>query len=213
MFKKISIFSALLGFALIGSAQATEITVTGYGKVMMDPDTYIIHLGVIKKESSLRDATKKAGDTVVDIKTNLAKANIDVTASISDGDLSFTEVFKTDEGKQKSDGWEARQVLIGKSASLQEAVALLQANTNAGATIFGGIEPSFKDQPNLEQKALKLAITDAKNKASAEAEAANVQLLAITSIKDVESDKKSESVIENGKLIVARWVKVVYDAK
>jgi uncharacterized protein YggE len=178
--------AAVVAFAGVGrpeSAGSAEkgvggITVTGVGTTTAVPDEAAFTIGVKTEGPTARealaanseqmrrviDAVKAAGVERSDIKTQ------DVSVSASYGD----------EGR--SDGYSARNSVLVTIHDLSKAGAVLDAASNAGANEVYGPMLSRSDEDALQAKALREAVSNARTKAEALADAAGVRLGRVTAM-------------------------------
>jgi uncharacterized protein len=182
----VAVAAAVVAFAGVGrpeSAGGAEkvaggITVTGVGTITSVPDEAAFTIGVQTEGTTARealaansqqmrrviDAVRSAGVEKSDIKTQ------DVSVSASYGE----------EGR--TDGFSARNSVLVTIHDLAKAGAILDAASNAGANEVYGPTLSRSDEDELQAKALRSAVENARRKAEALADAAGVRLGAVTAM-------------------------------
>jgi hypothetical protein len=182
----VALAAAVVAFAGVGRPEsaggagkpAGGITVTGTGTTTSVPDEASFSIGVQTQGSTARealaanseqmrrviDAVKSAGVAESDIKTQ----DVSVSASYAD------------EGR--IDGYSARNSALVTIHDLSKAGEILDAASNAGANEVYGPMLSRSDEDALLATALREAVSNARKKAEALADAAGVRLGQVTAI-------------------------------
>jgi len=159
-------------------SSARTITATGDGTVTTVPDHASFQFGVTTQETDAQDALSR----------NAAAANAVVaalrSAGVADSDLQTTEVSLspvTDPGGTRIVAYTASNTVSARVA-LARAGALVDTAVAAGADTVEGPLLDSSDQSALYDQALGKAVTNARDKARALAQAGGVTLGPIQSI-------------------------------
>jgi uncharacterized protein YggE len=178
--------AAVVAFAGVGrpeSAGGAEkpaggITVTGVGTVTSVPDEASFTIGVQTQGSTAREALAANSEQMRRVIAAVKSAGV-AKGDIKTQDVSVSANY-ADEGR--IDGYSARNSVLVKVRDLAKAGGILDAATNAGANEVYGPMLSRSDEDDLQAKALRSAVEDARKKAEALADAAGVRLGRVTSI-------------------------------
>jgi uncharacterized protein YggE len=154
------------------------ITVTGVGTVTSVPNEAEFSIGVQTKGTTAREALAGNSEKMDRVLAALKSAGVD-KSDIKTQDVSVSPSY-ADEGR--IDGYTARNSVSVKIRDLSKAGQVLDAASNAGANEFYGPSLTRSDQDELQAKALRDAVGDARKKAEALADAAGVQLGTVTAI-------------------------------
>jgi uncharacterized protein YggE len=179
---------ALAGVGRPESAGGAEkpaggITVIGTGKVKAVPDEAEFSLGVQSAEQTAREALAANSERMKHVLSALRAAGV-AKEDIQTQDVSVSPSY---EDKGQITGYTARNSVSVQIRDLARAGAVLDAATNAGANDVYGPSLSRSDRDELQAKALRSAVADARAKAQTLADAADVQLGSVTAIEE-ESD-------------------------
>jgi uncharacterized protein len=178
--------AAVVAFAGVGrpeSAGSAEkpaggITVTGVGTTTSVPDEAAFTIGVQTQGSTAKEALAANSEQM--------RRVIDAvrSAGVEKGDVETQEVSVSasyaDEGR--IDGYSARNSVLVTIHDLSKAGAILDAASNAGANEVYGPMLSRSDEDALQAKALRDAVSNARKKAEALADAAGVSLGRVTAM-------------------------------
>jgi uncharacterized protein YggE len=154
------------------------ITVTGVGTVTSVPNEAEFSLGLQTKGATAREALAANSQKMARVLAALKSAGVD-KRDIQTQDISVSPSY-ADEGH--IDGYTAGNSVSVKIHDLSSAGKVLDAASNAGANEVYGPSLSRSDQDALEAKALRDAVGDARKKAEALADAAGVELGAVTAV-------------------------------
>jgi uncharacterized protein YggE len=167
--------AAIAGVALpekggAADTSTTTITVTGNGTVNATPDKASFDFGVQVNGATATDAMNQDSAQAQAIVDALKKAGI------SASDIQTTEVSLYPEShKGQITGYNASNS-VNVTSAIKEAGDLVDAAVKAGANNIDGPNLSISDQKSQYEKALKLAVADAKAQAQAIAEGAGLTL-------------------------------------
>ena len=178
--------AAVVAFAGVGrpeSAGGAEkpsggITVTGVGTITSVPDEASFTIGVQTQGSSAREALAANSEQMRRVIAAVKTAGV-AKDDIKTQDVSVSANY-VDEGR--IDGYTARNSVLVKIRDLDKAGGILDAASNAGATEVYGPTLSRSDEDDLQAKALRSAVEDARKKAEALADAAGVRLGRVTAM-------------------------------
>ena len=160
------------------SPSGRTITVTATGTIERVPDRAQLGFAVVNRADTAKQAlSSNSADTrrMVDA---LERAGIDAK-SIQTQDVSLDPHFTQD--GSRIDGYTARNS-VAVASSIGRAGAVIDAAVAAGANEISGPSLSVSDRDRLYQDALKDAVRAARAKATAIAQAAGVQVGAVTNV-------------------------------
>jgi len=202
-----------------GSAEkpAAGITVTGTGTVKTVPDEALFSLGVHSEGQTAREALAANSQRMNRVIAVVKSAGV-AKGDIQTQDVSISPSY---EDKEQVTGYSARNSVSVRIRDLAKAGAVLDAATNAGANEVYGPTLDRSDREELQEKALRSAVADARSKAEALADAADVQLGEVTAISEAGGPQpyfdhgmlamaKSSVPIEPGKQDVQATVTVTF---
>jgi uncharacterized protein YggE len=163
-----------------GSAEKTAggITVTGVGTATSVPDEAAFTIGVQTQGSTAREALAANSEQMRRVIAAVRSAGVE-KSDIKTQDVSVSANY-ADEGR--IDGYSARNSVLVTIHDLSKAGAILDAASNAGANEVYGPMLSRSDEDALQAKALRDAVSNARKKAEALADAADVRLGRVTAI-------------------------------
>jgi len=185
MKRLIPLFLALL--LLLGSAHADEsiLTVSGSGTVYMEADCAYASLGVNMDGQDLTSLQQQVNEKVNAIYESLLEAGLKAE-DISTGRLYINPVYDyqfesssfsvSGESKSRIIGYTIDHALSIRTGEIERLGALIDAAFAAGANSFDSIYFSAQNDAESKQKALELAVSDARTKAETIAAASGKQL-------------------------------------
>ena len=197
-------FTSFLTFILLCCTTATSgaddhhaddkpvrtITVSGEGKVKVKPDTASISAGVVTEAETAREALNKNNDQMQEVMAGMREAGI-AEDDLQTAQFSVSPVYSRMPRKAgaprvdpKIVGYRVSNTATGIIRNLNDVGPILDKVITLGANSVNG--PSFfVDKPGpLLDKARKQAVADALRKADLLAQAADVQLGAIQTIRE-----------------------------
>ena len=154
------------------------ITVTGVGTITSVPNEAEFSLGLQTKGETAREALAANSEKMASVLAALKSAGVD-ESDIKTQSISVSPSY-ADEGQ--ADGYTAGNSVSVKIHDLSKAGEILDAASNAGANEVYGPSLTRSDQDELQAKALRDAVGDARKKAEALADAAGVDLGSVTAI-------------------------------
>jgi uncharacterized protein YggE len=175
------------------------ITVTGTGTVTSVPNEAEFSLGLQTKGATAREALAANSAKMARVLATLKSAGVD-KGDIKTQNISVSPSY-AEEGQV--DGYTAGNSVSVKIHDLSKAGKVLDAASNAGANEIYGPSLSRSDQDELQAKALRDAVGDARKKAEALADAAGVELGSVTAITEGFSGGPEPYFAEAGARVMA----------
>jgi uncharacterized protein YggE len=183
---------ALLGLAIVALAgvgrpegaggastsPSSGITVTGNGSVKAVPNQADFSLGVQTHGSNAADALTANSERMRRVIAALEAAGIAKT-DVQTQEVSVSPDYSNN---GQAGGYTARNTVSVKIRDLAKAGNVIDAASKAGANNVYGPTLSRSDQDHLQAKALRSAFDNARVKAQALADAANVRLGSVSAI-------------------------------
>lgn len=163
------------------------ITVQGTGKVTLTPDLATLSVGVQSQGSNAAKAQSGASAAMAKIIAAVKGKGV-ADADIATQWISLEPQYDYSTSgttPPKVIGYQANQSLSIKVRKIENAGDVIDAAVGAGATQVGGISFSVSDPAGATAQARTAAITDAKARAKALADAAGVPLGTAISITEV----------------------------
>ena len=182
----VAVAAAIVAFAGVGrpeSAGSAEkpaggITVTGVGTTTAVPDEAAFTIGVQTEGPTAREALAANSEQMRRVIAAVRSAGV-AKSDVKTQDVSVSASY-ADEGR--IDGYSARNSVLVTIHDLSKAGAILDAASNAGANEVYGPMLSRSDEDAIQAKALREAVSNARKKAEALADAAGVSLGRVTAI-------------------------------
>jgi len=178
-----------INFATTSQVKGEPFSVSGEGKVLVTPDIAKISLGIEASGPSLKtvqsDVNTKA-KTLTDSlkKLGIAEADIKTTSYSVYPEYDYTNPNQRITGFRVSTNYE---VVIRNFDKVNDVITTATAS---GANIIGGVNFELNDKTEKEklQEARKLAVIDAKEKASGLAQASGITLGRIINISESQAN-------------------------
>jgi len=172
----------------VNSVQTTKtdlFTVDGIGEATAVPDTALISLGVTKTASTVLDAQNQTNNVANKLVSDLKKLGI-ADKDIKTTNYSVYPNYEYLNGQQKINGYTVTQNLEARIKPIELANKAIDTATADGANMVGGVTFVLNDQAQkqLEEKARKQAIQNAKEKAQSIASAAGIKLGDIINVQE-----------------------------
>ena len=188
--RKILVMIALMtglfgGITPVLAAGAGQITVTGEGVVTAAPDMASLSLGVTTQAATAAEALAQNSAAMQAVMDRLASAGID-PRDLQTSNLALNPNWVQDEGMQTPEirGYTAGNMLTARVRDLAILGSVLDAAVQDGANTLNGLSFGQSDPKPAQIEALKLAVEDAKSKATAMLGAAGASLGKIVSISE-----------------------------
>ena len=166
------------------SAQSTPVVVTtGEGIVKRAPDRAWVTVTAESRAKTPQDAQKQNAAAMSSVLQKLKGAGIaDEAIQTSAYDLQPEYDYR--DGRQTLRGYVARNSLDVRVDALPKLGEIIDLAVGSGATTIGGIRFDLKDRDAVEREALRLAVANARRRAEAAAEGANMKVAAIIRIEE-----------------------------
>jgi hypothetical protein len=182
----VAVAGAVVAFAGVGrpesaggaEKQSGGITVTGVGTITSVPDEASFTIGVQTQGSTAREALAANSEQMRRVIAAVKAAGV-AKSDIKTQDVSVSANY-ANEGR--IDGYSARNSVLVTIRNLSKAGPILDAASNAGANEVYGPMLSRSGEDDLQAKALRGAVENARKKAEALADAAGVQLGRVTAL-------------------------------
>lgn len=142
-----------------------HILVFGAGKVTAIPDIAYVTIGVESLKDDLQAAIKENNDIVISLIEHLTNSGIDQKDIKTQNYYVYQKHDYTSSARFL--GYQVSNTIEFKTTDLENVGTLISELTDLGANQLGGITFDCQDISTYYQEALKLAISDAKNKAAA----------------------------------------------
>jgi uncharacterized protein YggE len=159
---------------------AGGITVFGTGKIKAVPDEAQFSLGLQSEGQTAREALAANSERMRHVIAALRAAGV-AKEDIQTQDVSVSPSY---EDKGRITGYTTHNSVSVRIRNLARAGVVLDAATNAGANDVYGPSLTRSDRDELQAKALRSAVADARTKAEALAGAAELQLGSVTAIEE-----------------------------
>lgn len=222
----VAVAAAVVAFAGVGrpdlaggaSEPSGGITVTGTGTVQTIPDQAEFTLGVQTEGATAREALAANSERMRRLLAALSAAGV-AKEDVRTQDVSLSRSYSSD---GQVDGYSAHNSVSVTIRNLQKADSVLDAASKAGANDVYGPTLTRSDQDELQAKALRVAVENARAKASVLADAAGVQLGSVTAISEsgdgapmpyfdaALSKRAPEAPIEPGKQDIQATVEITF---
>lgn len=172
----------------LNSVQTTKTNlfqVQGDGKATAIPDTALISFGVTKQAPNVLDAQNQTNSAVQNILQAIKNLGIN-EKNITTTNYSIYPNYDYTFNKQTANGFTANQNIELKLSPIEKASSAIDTATANGATNVSGITFILDDQSQkqVQDKARKMAIDNAKQKAQSLANLAGIHLGRIVDIQE-----------------------------
>ena len=157
------------------------ISVSGEGIVEAQPDRATISVGVVtrdKNPSVVQAANAKAATSVIN---SIVALGIE-RKNISTGNYNFNPTYRHDNGRSEIDGYEATNSVTIIVDDLNLVGKIIDAALSHGANRVDSLNFGLRDKTACQDKALKLAILDAKRKAEVAANTLGKRIVGVYSV-------------------------------
>jgi len=178
-----------INFSTLSQAKGEPFIVSGEGKVFVTPDIAKISFGVDENGASLKtvqDSVNRRSNTLTDAlgKLGIKDEDIKTTSYSVYPEYDYTNPGSGIAGFRVSIAYE---VTIRDLDNVNEAIV---AGTASGANMIGGISFEVNEETEKEKtnEARKLAVSDAREKASGLAGAAGITLGKVINISESQAD-------------------------
>ncbi|MFV0293845.1 MAG: SIMPL domain-containing protein [Paracoccus sp. (in: a-proteobacteria)] len=158
-------------------ASSGSLSITGHGESRVSPDQMLITLGVSTQADTAAEAMSSnatSQQAVLDVLKNAGLSETDIQTS----GLTLNPVmnYPGNGVPPTLEGYSAQNLLTVRVRDMAQSGAILDSVVSAGANEMRSIQFVRADSRATEDKALKLAVSDAIHRAGIMAEAAGVEL-------------------------------------
>ena len=162
------------------------IAVSGLGDVSVAPDVADVVLGVSVTKPTVKDARAAAASSMDAVLAAVKKDGV-ADKDLATVDLSLSPDYDYSSGSSvpRLVGYQFSNTIKVTVRDLANVAAVVDDSVAAGATTVQGISFRLDDPKAVEAQARQLAMTDARTKADALAQAADVQIKGVASIAEV----------------------------
>lgn len=149
----------------ITTTKTDTFTVTGEGKITVTPDIATVSVGVSAQGPTVKAVQDELNKNINAVIAAVKRTGVnDKDIQTSNYNISPTYDYRV--GTPRVTGYQASSNLTIKVRAIDNANAVIDAATAAGATQVGGISFDVDDKTKAENDARKLAVADAKEKAN-----------------------------------------------
>ena len=164
-----------------------SISVVGNGQTSAPPDMAEIQVGVVSESPSATDATRANSQSMKQLLAQLTEQGID-KKDVQTAQFAVSPVYQQDgprRGRSPNiSGYRVTNLVTLRVRNLDNLGAILDAVVQEGANTVSGIRFSIQQPEDLQDAARRLAVDDARRKASVLAEQAGTKLGRVLSIQD-----------------------------
>ncbi len=157
------------------------ITIEGSSNLIVEPDTVSINIGISTVSGNAKVAQENNAKVVSSIYTNLLALGL-AKENIETANYSFTPTY--DNENNKINGYAVNNTITITTTNLSLIGTIIDTSLKAGANQVNAITFSRKNVASLKQEALRQAVADAKNKATAIAKGLNVAIVNVISVNE-----------------------------
>ncbi|MBH0228883.1 SIMPL domain-containing protein [Halobacillus yeomjeoni] len=170
------------------------MTVNGSGKVLVQPDTAVVQIGVVTKDEELTKAQQDNADQIQQITDALNQAGI-ADEQIQTQDYYIYPEYDYVDGKQEFRGYQVTHMLSVTIDDIEQTGTIIDLAVANGANRVSNIQFTLKNAQMYYQEALSIALGNAL--ANAQTIANTLQLnLDQTPVKIVESSIVQPSPVQ-----------------
>lgn len=172
------------------------IVVTGNAQVEADPDAATVRLGVVRQESTAQAAQEQANRIVQAVLGEVVKLGIP-SQRIQTSRLTLTPVYAPPRPESKEapkiSAYSAANTVSIEVDNLAQIGPVIDAGLRAGSNQLEGVHFRLKNDLPVRERALKQAVTEARQKAETIADALGVRLGAV-----LEASESGLSIVPKG---------------
>ncbi|MBM2811136.1 MAG: hypothetical protein HW416_1895 [Chloroflexi bacterium] len=165
--------------------QKPSINVTGDGEFRAEPDMAVVTVGATALAPASQDAMNEVSRRLAAVIAAAKGLGIE-DRDVQTTGLSLQPIYRArprgDDGPQEIESYRASNNVSLTVKDISRASAVLDAASNSGANVIGGLRFGLQNQEQLRLQALAAATTDADRKARAIASAAGLSLKGVISI-------------------------------
>lgn len=140
-------------------------TVTGTGKISTTPDIAKVTIGIQANGTTVKIAQDEMNRTINTVSDAIKKLGID-KKDIKTTNYNINPTYDYSNGKQKITGYNANTNLEITIRNLEQANTVIDVSTANGANTVSNVSFDVEDKTKAQNDARKLAIEEAKKKAT-----------------------------------------------
>lgn len=157
------------------------VVTSGEGVIEVPPDRAWITITAESRASNPRDAQKRNAETMAPVLEKLKAAGVSADAIKTVG-YDLQQEWDYVNNRRVSRGYVARNTVDVRVDAIDRVGELLEIAVGLGATSVGGVRFGLKDRAKLEREALRLAVTEARQRAEAAAAGAGMSIARVQRI-------------------------------
>lgn len=169
-------------------AEPATISVSGYGRIEVEPDMATIALGVTRQAKTAGEALAQVAATSRNIFARLADAGI-APRDMQTSNLSLHPLYADRSASVNAAprivGYQASNMVTIRVRDMAAVGPILDRIVQSGANQFNGLRFGVQETDDLMDQARALAVADAFHRAEVLAKAAGVDLGPVQSISDL----------------------------
>lgn len=155
-----------ISMADVNDTNIRLVTVNGEGKIVVTPDLAYIDLGVQTKNADASIAQQENAKLMTEVINAIKAAGIGADDIKTTG-YNLYQTYDYSSDKQSDPYYVASNIVNVKIKDISKVGAIIDAASTAGANNVNNIRFTVSDDSKYYQEALKLAMTNAKGKATA----------------------------------------------
>ena len=166
------------------AAPSTPVVVTtGVGIVKRAPDRAWVTVTAESRAKTPQEAQKLNAAAMSSVLQKLKGAGI-ADEAIQTAEYDLQPQYDYNDGRQTLRGYVARNSLDVRVDALPKLGEIIDLAVGSGATTISGVRFDLKDRSAIEREALRLAVADARRRAEAAAEGADMKVAGIIRIEE-----------------------------
>lgn len=148
-------------------AAAHSATVLGEGEIRVKPDTALITFGVVVHRASAAEAEALALASAESVRTALVQAGAEEDRVEISNLALVTETYQDYSGTTRISGFKGQVTVQGVLHNVAKARSVVEAGLAAGATSLDSVVYSLENPEPARQAAMKTALENARQRATA----------------------------------------------
>lgn len=183
MKKRISLLLVLLMIlsVTVPAFADSDITVTGTGEVLVPADAAIVSLGVSATDREVLTAQAETNMAIASIREALISFGI-AEEDINTDYINIYALYDYSGDVEKIKAYNANSALAIRVTDIEKVGDVVDIAFTAGANTLNGISFSATDTKIAQEKAMRAAVNDAREKAEILADAAGLQIRGVEDI-------------------------------
>lgn len=217
----------LISFAVPALADDAILSVSGSGEVRAAPDMATITMGASAEAATASEALEETSRRTQALLAALSAAGV-ADADVQTSSLSVRPVWsRPNNGSEQPviSGFAASNDVRITIRDLQNLGSVISTAVADGANTLGGLSFGLQDRSELEDEARRLAVADALRKAGVLADAAGIELGAISQLREggvaggpapvmrMAAEAMSDVPVATGEMTVSARVDVIFEVE